>query len=104
MHHRSLLPGEHITSQASSLHLASLTLCFLPSVARAADPADTPTSLKELLLLIMLVRLIWWSNLNYDTCTVHAYFVVIDNNYNDTYSWVKHMISCTIYFVVIDNI
>ena len=54
-------------------------------MARAADPADTPTSLKELLLLIMLVRLIWWSNLNYDTCTVHAYFVVIDNNYNDTY-------------------
>ena len=29
MHHRSLLPGEHITSQVPP-HLASLTLCFLP--------------------------------------------------------------------------
>eukprot|EP00731_Ephydatia_muelleri_P001639 Em0001g1639a len=31
----------------SSLHFASLALCFLPSLARAADPEDTPASIKS---------------------------------------------------------
>ena len=34
--------GTH--NQPSSLHFLSLALCFLPSVARAANPADTPSS------------------------------------------------------------
>eukprot|EP00731_Ephydatia_muelleri_P030819 Em0022g333a len=33
-------------NQPSSLHLASLVLCFLSSVARAAEPADIPTPIK----------------------------------------------------------
>ena len=33
-------------NQPSSLHLASLALCFLSSMARAAEPADTPAPIK----------------------------------------------------------
>ena len=40
--------GTH--NQPSSLHLGSLALCFLPSVARAADPADTPASIRVCVL------------------------------------------------------
>ena len=59
MHHKSLLPGEHTTSR----HFASLALCFLPSVVRAADPADTPASIRvcvlsreviEIMVIIMI--------------------------------------------------
>ena len=51
MHHMSQLPGEHTTSRGpSSLHFGSLALCFLPSVARAADPADTPASIRACVL------------------------------------------------------
>ena len=34
----------------SSLHFASLGLCFLPSLARAADPADTPAPIRVCVL------------------------------------------------------
>ena len=37
-------------NQPSSLHFGSLALCFLPSVARAADPADTPASIRVCVL------------------------------------------------------
>ncbi|KAL5516489.1 hypothetical protein EMCRGX_G001828 [Ephydatia muelleri] len=40
----SAIRGTH--NQPSSLHFASLALCFLPSLARAADPEDTPASIK----------------------------------------------------------
>ena len=49
MHHKSSATrGTH--NQPSSLHFASLALCFLPSVARAADPADTPASIRVCVL------------------------------------------------------
>ena len=50
MHHKSLLQGEHTTSSKSSLHFASLALCFLPSVARATDLADPPASIRVCVL------------------------------------------------------
>ena len=37
-------------NQPSSLHFGSLALCFLPSVARAADPADTLASIRVCVL------------------------------------------------------
>ncbi|KAL5517479.1 hypothetical protein EMCRGX_G003025 [Ephydatia muelleri] len=40
--------GTH--NQPSSLHFASLALCFLPSLARAADPEDTPASIRVCVL------------------------------------------------------
>ena len=40
--------GTH--NQPSSLHFASLALCFQPSVGRAADPADTPASIRVCVL------------------------------------------------------
>ena len=49
MPHKTLLTrGTH--NQPSSLHFASSALCFLPSVARAADPADTPASIRVCVL------------------------------------------------------
>ena len=50
MHHKYLLSGEHMHNQLSSLHFASLALCFLPSLARAADPEDTPASIRVCVL------------------------------------------------------
>eukprot|EP00731_Ephydatia_muelleri_P033071 Em0025g27a len=44
MHLVSATRGTH--NQPRSPHLASLALCFLPSVARAAYPADTPASIR----------------------------------------------------------
>ena len=48
MHHKSATRRTH--NQPSSLHFASLALCFLPSVARAADPADTSASIRVCVL------------------------------------------------------
>ena len=49
MHHKSLLPGEHTTSRVLCI-LHHWPCAFLPSVVRAADPADTPASIRVCVL------------------------------------------------------